>query len=60
MTPDFVDKQSALIDKALKIMEKRACDENRSSESRMAYNSAICMITYALQENEECLDQFDY
>ena len=60
MTPDFVDKQSALIDKALKIMEKRACDENRSSESRMAYNSAICMITYALQANEECIDQFDY
>ena len=44
MAPDFVDKQSALIDKALKIMEKRACDENRSPESRMAYNSAICMI----------------
>ena len=31
MAPDFVDKQSALIDKALKIMEKRACDENRSA-----------------------------
>ena len=60
MTPDFVDKQSALIDKALKIMEKRACDENRPPESRMAYNSAICMIIYALQENEECLNQFDY
>lgn len=60
MPTDFVDKQSALIDKALKIMEKRACDEKRSPESRIAYNSAICMIIYALQENEECLNQFDY
>lgn len=59
--PDCVNfKTDELINKALKIMEKRACDEKRSPESRIAYNSAICMIIYALQDNEECLDQFDY
>lgn len=60
MAPDFVDKQSALIDKALKIMERRAEQEDRSVESRIAYTSCIDMIRYALAENEECLNQFDY
>ena len=60
MAPDYVDRQSALIDKALKIMEKRAADEHRTVEARIAYTSCIDMIRYALAENEECLSQFDY
>lgn len=59
-TPDSVDKQSALIDKALKIIERRSNDEHRTVEARIAYGAAIDMIRYALAENEECLNQFDY
>lgn len=60
MAPDRVDRQLELINKALNILEKRACDKSRTPDARIAYDSAICMIIYALQENEECLDQFDY
>lgn len=49
-----------LVHRACEILEKRATDPNRSVEQRMAYNSALCMVLYALGENEECLNQFDY
>lgn len=53
-------KTDELINKALKILEKRACDPHRTPEARIAYDSAICMIIYALQGQEDCLNQFDY
>lgn len=52
--------QIELINYALKIMERRATQEDRSADSKLAYDSAICMICYALNEDEECLRQFDY
>lgn len=57
---DFINCQDALLDKALKILEKRANDEHRTIEARIAYGSAIDMFRYALECNEECLNQFDY
>lgn len=53
------DPRIVLIYEALQIMEKRATDERRSVATQQAYNSAICMICYALAENAECLHQFD-
>lgn len=52
--------QIELVSYALKIMERRAAQEDRSVDSKVAYTSAIDMIYYALEENEEGLRQFDY
>ena len=57
---NLTNRQLELIYKALSIMERRAIEEGRSEESKTSYNSAIVMIMYALMENEECLNQFDY
>lgn len=48
-----------LVYRACEILEKRATDSSRTREQQMAYNSALCMVLYALGENEECLNQFD-
>ena len=45
---------------ALTILKKRAVDEDRNASARAAYNNAISIVTYALEENKECLSQFDY
>lgn len=57
-----VDTQNVfrLLDKVTDILEKRATDAERNLDQRMSYNSALIMVLYALQENEECLRQFDY
>lgn len=52
--------QRELIFRALEIIENRSNDESRTVEQRIAYGSAADMIRYALDENEECLNQFDY
>lgn len=52
--------QLDLILRALEIIENRSNDESRTVEQRIAYGSAADMIRYALDENEECLNQFDY
>lgn len=49
-----------LVERACEIIEKRATDTDRDYRERFAYNSALVMILYALEENEECLNQFDY
>ena len=49
-----------LVDYALQILEKRATDEKCNADERMAYNSALCIMLYALSDNYECLAQFDY
>lgn len=56
----LTERQHELILKALEIMERRATEEGRSVDSKQSYNSAICMICYALSENEELLNQFNY
>lgn len=46
---------------ALEILAKRANDtETRTIEQRIAYQAAIDIIQYALDDNYECLAQFDY
>lgn len=57
-TPE--DRRIELINYALTIMERRAEQEDRSVDSKVSYTSCIDMIRYALDENEECLAQFDY
>ena len=54
------ERQFELLQYAMHIMETRATDPDRPVETRNAYDSAICMIGYALNENYECLSQFDY
>ena len=58
--PELTKRQYELLLKAMQIMEKRALEEDRSVDSKLTYNSCICMLCYALDENEECLAQFDY
>lgn len=58
--PSLTDRQRELIDRALEIMERRAEREDCTVEYRISYTSCIDMIRYALDENEECLAQFDY
>ena len=54
------ERQTELINYALKIIEKRATDPDRTTAQRIAYDSALCMLLYAINEDEECLAQFDY
>jgi hypothetical protein len=54
------ENQEKLITKALDILEKRATDPDRATGVRIAYNSAIAIITSALLGKEEVLNQFDY
>lgn len=58
--PTLTDRQHELINYALTIMERRASQEDRPVASKISYNSCICMICYALEEDEESLKQFDY
>ena len=57
-TNQMTDKQMELIKQAMEIMEKRANDFHRSNDSRLAYDSAYTMLVYALEEDQECLNQF--
>ena len=43
-----------------RILEKRATDETRSRETRLAYDSALIMLLYALNEDDQMIAQFDY
>ena len=57
-TPE--DRRIELINYALTIMERRADQKDRPIDSKISYTSCIDMIRYALEENEECLAQYDY
>lgn len=54
------ENQKRLIDLAIEILDKRASDMERNPSARSAYNSAVTMLVYALEEKEDCLRQFDY
>ena len=56
----MTDYQMELIDQVLKILEKRATDESRPIEMRMAYDSALIMLIYALKEDGAAVAQVDY
>lgn len=55
----MTSRQEYLIQMALEILRHRSIDEIRNSSSRSAYNSAVFMLEYALDENYEALCQFD-
>lgn len=55
----MTNRQEQLIQIALEILRHRSNDEIRNSASRSAYNSAVFMLEYALNENYEALCQFD-
>ena len=53
-----MDKDT-LIQEALRLIQRRSDDPNRSIEMRIAYGSAYDMLMYALEGNAECLAQYD-
>jgi hypothetical protein len=53
------ENQVALINEAIRLIQRRAVDPRRTVSQRMSYNSALTMLLYAINENAECLAQFD-
>ena len=53
------NKQIGLIYEALRLIQRRSVDPRRTREQRMSYGSALDMLLYALNENAECLAQYD-
>lgn len=53
------ERQVELIWEALRLIQRRSVDPCRTVEQRVSYGSALNMIGYALEENAECLAQFD-
>lgn len=53
------ENQVALINEAIRLIQRRAVDPRRTVSQRMSYDSALTMLLYAINENEECLAQFD-
>lgn len=49
-----------LLNYALTMLSKRAQDPRYSIEEQLSYDSALSIITAALENNEEVLRQFDY
>ena len=49
-----------LLNYALTILSKRAGDGRFSIEEQMAYDSALNIITAALENKEEVLKEYDY
>jgi acetyl-CoA carboxylase beta subunit len=54
------EKKMELIQEVCQILEKRATDSERSHEMRIAYNSALIMLMYALNEDAPAVAQFNY
>ena len=53
------ENQATLIYEAIRLIQRRAVDPRRTVAQRMSYNSALTMLLYAVNENAECLAQFD-
>jgi hypothetical protein len=53
------ENQAALIYEAIRLIQRRAVDPRRTVSQRMSYNAALTMLLYAVNENAECLAQFD-
>lgn len=53
------EKQLELVYEALRLIQRRSVDPRRTLEQRMSYDSAYDILQYALNENEECLAQYD-
>ncbi len=53
------ENQVALVYEAIRLIQRRAVDPRRTVSQRMSYDSALTMLLYAVNENAECLAQFD-
>ena len=53
------ENQVTLINEAIRLIQRRAVDPRRTISQRMSYNSALTILLYAINENAECLAQFD-
>ena len=53
------EKQLELIFEGLRLIKRRSVDPRRTLEQRMSYESAWTILWYALEENAECLAQYD-
>lgn len=53
------ENQVRLLQEAIRLINRRSVDPERTPTQRMSYNSALTMILYAINENEENLAQFD-
>ena len=53
------ENQVKLVYEALEIIRRRSVDRNRTDIQRMSYSSAYDILCYALNENAECLTQYD-
>lgn len=53
------EKQLECVYEALRLIQRRSVDPRRTREQRMSYGSALDMLLYALNDNAECLAQYD-
>ena len=53
------ENQMRLIYEALGIIKRRSVDPRRTIEQKTSYASAFDILLYALEENAECMYQFD-
>jgi hypothetical protein len=53
------ENQLALVYEAMRLIKRRSVDPQRTLEQRMSYDSAWTILWYALEENAECLAQYD-
>ena len=53
------DRMYDMVIEAMRLIQRRSVDPRRTVEQRTAYGSAYDMLIYALQENAECLAQYD-
>ena len=53
------EKQLELVYEALRLIQRRSVDPRRTIEQRTSYDSAYEILRYALNENVECLAQYD-
>ena len=53
------ENQLKLVYEALRLIQRRSVDPGRNITQRTSYQSAYDMLMYALNNNAECLAQFD-
>lgn len=53
------ENQLTLVYEAMRLIKRRSVDPRRTLEQRMSYDSAWTILWYALEENAECLAQYD-
>ena len=53
------DRLYDFVMEAVRLIKRRSVDPRRTIEQRISYGSAYEMLMYALNENAECLAQYD-